>query len=111
MYEIWLIINTFYELALMNLTLVVVVFMLWLALMLFTGVQKEQPWSRGIKPALLVAVVVWVVSFALIPGMTKSSFANVTYIVDYMVVAGVAAAIAGLVGLFVGPLYLLLKKS
>jgi len=110
MYEIWLIINTFYELALANLGLVIGVLVIWLALMVVTQLKKSQPWRKGVKPALLVAIVVWAVSFALVPGLTKSSFANVTYIVDYLVVAGVAAAIAGLVALFVGPLYLLSKS-
>ena len=110
MYEIWLILNTFYELAMANLGLVVTVLVLWLALMVFAGFRKSAPWCRGIKPALLVAVVVWVVSFALVPSMTKSSFADVTYFIDYLVVAGVAAACAGLVAAFVWPLSLLVRK-
>lgn len=111
MYEIWLIINTFYELALMNIGLVLTVLILWIALMAVAASKKTQPWCQAIKPALILAVVVWVISFALVPGMTKSSFANVTYIVDYMVVAGVAAAVAGLVAIFFAPLYLLVKKG
>lgn len=110
MYEIWLIINTFYELALMNLGLVVGVFVVWAGLMVVTQIKKTQPWCASVKPALLVAVLVWVVSFMLVPSMTKSSFANVTYILDYLVVAGVAAAIAGLVAVFVAPLYLLGRR-
>lgn len=110
MYEIWLIINTFYELALMNIGLIVGVFVVWAGLMLATQFKKTQPWCTSVKPALLVAVLVWVVSFMLVPSMTKSSFANVTYILDYLVVAGVAAAIAGLVAVFVAPLYLLVRR-
>lgn len=111
MYEIWLIINTFYELALMNLGLVMAVLVIWLALMAVTQMKKSLPWSCAVKPALLVAVVIWLVSFVLVPSMTKSSFANVTYVVDYLVVAGVAAAVAGLVAVFVAPIYLLVKKA
>lgn len=111
MYEIWLIINTFYELALMNLGLVIGVLVVWLAVMVVAQMKKTQPWYTSVKPALLVALVVWVVSFMLVPGMTKSSFENVTYILDYLVVAGVAAAIAGLVAVFVAPLYLLVKRT
>lgn len=110
MYEIWLIINTFYELALANLGLVLTVLVLWLLLMSVTQFMKTSPWLKGVKPALLVAAVVWVISIFLVPGATKSSFANVTYIVDWLVVIGVALAVAGLVALFVGPLYLLIKK-
>src|SRR5690554_2762829 len=102
MYEIWLIINTFYELALANLALVLGVFIVWAILMGLTWQRKSKPWGAGVKPALLAAVAVWIISFMLIPGMTKSSFANVTYILDWLVVAGVAAAIAGLAALFIG---------
>lgn len=111
MYEIWLIINTFYELALMNLGLVIGVLVVWLAVMVVAQMKKTQPWCASIKPALLVALVVWVVSFMLVPSMTKSSFENVTYILDYLVVAGVAAAVAGLVAVFAAPIYLLIKRT
>lgn len=110
MYEIWLIINTFYELALMNLGLVVSTLIIWIALMAIAAKNKTKCWCSGIKPAALVAIVVWVIAFMLIPGITKSSFADVTYIVDYMVVAGVALACAGIVGAFVWPIYLIARR-
>lgn len=110
MYELWLIINTFYELTMMNIGLVLLVLVIWLALMVAAGMKKNLPWCKGFVPALVVAVPVWIVSFAMMPGWTKSSFDNVTYILDYMVVAGLAAAFAGLVAVFVWPLYLLIRR-
>lgn len=110
MYEIWLIINTFYELALANLGLVLAMLIVWLVLMVIAAVKKAQPWKQGIKPALLVAAVVWVISFIMVPGLTRSSFANVTYIIDYMVVAGLALVCAGLAAAFVWPLYMLVRR-
>lgn len=46
MYEIWLIINTFYELAMANLGLVIGVLAAWLALMVVAGMKKHPP---GVK--------------------------------------------------------------
>lgn len=110
MYELWLIINTFYELTMMNIGLVLLVLVIWLALMVAAGMKKSLPWGKGFVPALVVAILVWVVCFVMMPGWTKSSFDNVTYILDYMVVAGLAAAFAGLVAVFVWPLYLLIRR-
>ena len=110
MYEIWLVINTFYELTLANLGLVLGTLIAWLALMLLTQFKKDLPWSKGVKPALLVAVVFWMIFFVALPGLTKSSFASVISILDWLTVAGVAAGFAGLLALFVGPLYLLAKR-
>lgn len=110
MYEIWLIINTFYELALANLSLVLVTLILWLVLMVIAMFTKRLPWRKGIKPAILIGMVLWVFYFVMMPGWTKSSFANVTYILDWLVLGGVTTAFAALSALFIWPLYLILKR-
>lgn len=110
MYEIWLILNTFYELALMHLGAVVGVLVVWLVLMAVTGLKKKQPWSKGLLPALIVAVPTWILCFVMIPGWTKSSFDHVNGVLDVLTVAGVAAALAGLLAVFVWPVYLLLRR-
>ncbi len=111
MYEIWLILNTFYELTLANLGLVVALLVIWLAVMVAAGAKKRIPWSRGLKPAVVAAVVAWVMAFVLVPSATRSAFANVTYFWDYLVLAGVALACAGLVAAFVWPVSLLLRRA
>ena len=110
MYEIWLITNTFYELALANLSLVLSTLIVWLALMLVTQFRKNLPWSKGIKFATVIGVLAWLAFFVLVPGLTKSSFSSVNSVIDWLAVAGVAAGFAGLLALFVGPLYLLAKR-
>ena len=110
MYEIWLIINTFYELALANLGLVLVTLILWLVLMVIAMFTKRLPWRKGIKPAILIGMVLWVFYFVMMPGWTKSSFANVTYILDWLTLGGVTTAFAALSALFIWPLYLILKR-
>lgn len=110
MYEIWLIINTFYELALANLGLVLSTLIVWLALMLVTQFRKNLPWSKGIKFATVIGVLAWLAFFVLVPGLTKSSFSSINSVIDWLAVAGVAAGFAGLLALFVGPLYLLAKR-
>lgn len=110
MYELWLVINTFYELALVNLGLVLSILAVWLLLMLVTQFSKKLSWGKGIKVAIAVGMVAWLVFFMMVPGLTNSSFASVNSIVDWFTVAGVAAGLAALVALFVGPLYLLVKR-
>lgn len=110
MYEIWLVINTFYELALANLGLVLSTLIAWLVLMLVTQFGKKLPWGRGIKAAIAVGLVAWVAFFVLVPSLTKSSFAEVNSVIDWLSVAGVAAGFAGLLAIFIGPLYLLVKR-
>ena len=110
MYEIWLILNTFYELALANLGLVLGTLIVWLMLMLVTQFNKKLPWSKGVKAAIIVALVAWVIFFALAPGLTKSSFEYVNSMIDWLAVGGISAAFAGLLALFIGPIYLLIKR-
>ena len=111
MYEIWLVINTFYELALANLSWVLSTLMVWLVLMLVTQVSKKLPWGQGIKAAIVIGVLAWLAFFVLVPGLTKSCFAEVNSVIDWLTVAGVAAGFAGLLAIFVGPLYLLVKRA
>lgn len=110
MYEIWLIINTFYELALANLGLVLSTIVVWLILMLVTQFKKSLPWGNGAKAAAVIGLVAWAIFFVMVPGLSKSSFASVNSIVDWLIVAGVAGGFACLLALFVGPIYLLAKR-
>lgn len=110
MYEIWLVINTFYELALANLGWVLSTLIVWLILMVATQFKKKLPWSKGIKAAVTIGIIAWVGFFFMVPSLTKSSFASVNSIIDWLAVIGVAGAFAGLLALFIGPLYLLVKR-
>ena len=94
MYEIWLIINTIYELALANLSWVLSTLVIWLMLMLVTQFSKKLPWSTGVKAAVVVGLIAWVIFFALVPSLTKSSFEYVNSVIDWLAVGGVAAAFA-----------------
>ena len=96
MYEIWLIINTFYELALANLGLVLGTLIIWLVLMVIAMFTKRLPWRKGIKPAILIGMVLWVFYFVMMPGWTKSSFANVTYILDWLTLGGVTTRLCSI---------------
>lgn len=110
MYEVWLILNTFYELALANLGVVLGTLIAWLMLMLMTQFSKKLPWSKGVKAAIVVGLAAWVIFFALVPSLTKSSFKYVNSVIDWLAVGGVSVAFAGLLALFIGPIYLLIKR-
>lgn len=68
------------------------------------------PWSKGVKAAVVVRLIAWMVFFALVSGLTKSFFEYVNSVIDWLVVGGVSAAFACLLALFVGPIYLLIKR-
>jgi hypothetical protein len=83
MYEIWLTLNILFELGLLYLPVVVGTALLWLVLMGLAATRGNAGWSKAIKPALAIFVVVTAITFFITPGMTQSSFANMGYWVDW----------------------------
>ena len=110
MYEIWRIINTFYELALANLGWVLSTLIVWLILMLATQFKYKLPWRKDVKAATTIGIIAWIGFFYMVPSLTKASFASVNSVIDWLTVAGVAGAFAGLLAIFVGSFYLLIKR-
>jgi len=83
MYEIWLTLNILFELGLMYLPVVVGTAALWLVLMVVAARRGKPAWCKAIKPAIVVGLAVTAITFAITPGLTQSSFANVSYWVDW----------------------------
>ena len=83
MYEIWLTLNILFELGLQYLPVVIGTALLWLILMALAANRRNAGWGKAIRPALVVFVVVTAITFFITPGMTKSSFANMGYWVDW----------------------------
>ena len=83
MYEIWLTLNILFELGLQYLPVVIGAALLWLILMAFAARRGNAGWGKAIWPALVAFVVVTAITFFITPGMTKSSFANMGYWVDW----------------------------
>ncbi len=111
MYEIWLTLNILFELALQYLPLVLGVGALWLVLMVLAASRGNAGWSAALKPAFVVFLVVTAITFFITPGMTKSSFANMGYWVDWGNLFLYAAAFGGVGAALTWPLAAMMRRA
>ena len=111
MYEIWLTLNILYELGLQYLPVVIGTALLWLALMAVAAARGRAGWGAALKPAIAIAVVVTAITFFITPGMTKSSFANMGYWVDWMNLFFYAAAFGAVAAALAWPIAASLRRA
>ena len=109
LYEIWLGLNIFWELALANPGVIAAIGGAWLLLAAFVLSRKPlcsacAAWRAAMSRALMLAVAIGAVAFFLIPGATQSSFDAMGYWLDWATVTGLAAASAGIAFAFLLPL-------
>ena len=105
MYEIWLTLNIVYELMWMYLPAVVVL-LLVLALVYGRALQrKECQWRAAIRPTLMVAVVVAILSLWLVPVSTHSTLADMAYWVDWANLMALCAGVALVAAAIVWPVF------
>lgn len=102
MYEIWLFLVMFWELALLNLPVV-------LPALAFSLLGWAMVWrgpaclGGGLKRAFVAGVVAALAAFVLLPGMVQSSFSELRYWLDWAALAGFSVAIGGLIGALLWP--------
>ncbi|MBS7351308.1 MAG: hypothetical protein KIG95_14395 [Comamonas sp.] len=101
MYEIWLVLNIVYEIALSIWPTLLVLLLIWLVLLV---VARKRLNSCAIRPAMMLAAVVAVVLFFATPALTKSSFSEMGYWVDWANLLGVAAGFGVAAGVFFLPI-------
>ncbi len=104
MYEIWLMLNIVWEIALEQWPLLLVVAVLWLALMGTTWRSAGTGWRAGLLPALGVGVVTAIVAALVLPGLTRSTLSDMGYWLDWAALLGLAVAVGGAVAAFAWPL-------
>jgi hypothetical protein len=104
MYEIWLMLNIVWEIALGLVPLLLLAAALWLALMGTSWRTAGTHWRAGLLPALGVGVVTAIVAALLVPGWTRSTLADMGYWVDWATLLGLAAAAGGVAAAFSWPL-------
>ncbi|MGB3450270.1 MAG: hypothetical protein WBA58_07205 [Giesbergeria sp.] len=108
MYEIWLVINIVYEIALTVWPLLILALVMWLALM---WPARSRLGGQSLRHALVLGAVAVVTLFFSLPSLTHSSFANMGYWVDWANLLAMALALGTLCGLFLWPLLALHLKS
>ena len=110
MYEIWLMLNIVWE-TLLGAWPLVLALLLAIALAFVAALSRGDGDWRGAWPlALAGACGVGVLSFLLLPTLTRSSLAELKYWVDWTALAGIAAGAAVLAAALLLPLAVLLKR-
>ena len=110
MYEIWLVMNIAWEIALGIWPLLAIALLAWLALATGALLRRTSQWRRSLPPAIGIAAIGAVALFLSVPGMTRSSLGELGYWVDWANLLAIALAGGGAVLAFAWPL-LSLRQS
>lgn len=111
MYEIWLTLNILFELGMQYLPAVIGTVVLWLALMLFAATRPGAGWKKALAPAFIIGLIATAITFSITPAMTKSSFANMGYWVDWMNLFFYAAAFGAVAAALAWPIAACLHRK
>ena len=104
MYEIWLMLNIVWEMALGVWPWLLALAVLWLLLMARALRRPGSAWRGSLPGAIALAALAAIFVFALAPGWVQSGLANLKYWVDWANLLGIAAAGGGVVLALVWPL-------
>lgn len=104
MYEIWLVMNILWELALSIWPVLLLLALVWGGLLVFAGIRRGC-WLAGFKPALTLGALTGVLAFFLVPSAVQSSLANMDYWVDWANLLAVSGGFAVAMLVFVWPLF------
>jgi uncharacterized membrane protein YdjX (TVP38/TMEM64 family) len=104
MYEIWLMLNIVWEIALGIWPLLLAGAVLWLALLGTAWRQDGRHWRTSTWPALGIGAAVAVVAALVLPGSIGSTLSDMGYWVDWGMLLALAAAAGGVAVAFAWPL-------
>ena len=91
MYEIWLVINILWEIALGLWPVLLLVAVTW-AFLVLRAFTRGAAWQRSLGLALVIGVGVALLLIPLVPGAIGSSLSDMGYWVDWANLLGIAAA-------------------
>lgn len=111
MYELWLVLNIVWEIALGLWPLLLGAGVLWAVLMGTAWRRPGTRWAAGLPLALGVAAVVAVAAVVLVPPSTRSSLSEMAYWVDWANLLAVAAGFGAAALLFAWPLSAMRKSA
>lgn len=104
MYEIWLMMNIAWELALTIWPVLLGLVVLWLVLATRARRHAGAAWRASLPGALALAALVAIALFFLIPGWVRSSLSELKYWVDWANLLGIAGGGGALALAFAWPL-------
>ena len=111
MYEIWLMLNIVWELALSIWPWLLALAVLWLVLLMLARGGRGADWRACLPKAIALGLILGLVIFFVTPLWSKSSLGETKYWVDRANLIGIAVAWAVAGTLFAWPLLTWLRKS
>ena len=111
MYEIWLMLNIVWELALSIWPWLLALAVLWLVLLMLARGARGADWRACLPKAIVLGLILGLVIFFVTPMWSKSSLGEMKYWVDWAFLIGIAVAWAVAGTLFAWPLLTWLRKS
>ena len=104
MYEIWLVMNILWELALGVWPLLLGAAVLWAVLMATALARPGTRWGVGLPLAVVAGLLVAAAAVVALPGLTRASLSDMGYWVDWINLLGIAAAFGAVAAAFAWPL-------
>jgi hypothetical protein len=104
MYEIWLAMNIFWEIAMSIWPALLVAALAWIALVVVALRRPGARWRAGLGTAAIAGIGVMLVSIVVVPYLTKSSLAEMGYWVDWANLAAIGAGFGAIAAAYVWPL-------
>lgn len=111
MYEIWLVLNIVWEIALGIWPLLTAAALLWLVLMAIASRRPGTRWGAALPVTLGLALVVGLVAGVGLPSTVGSSLKEMGYWVDWANLAAIAAGVAAAAAAFAWPLLAMRRKA
>jgi hypothetical protein len=107
MYEIWLMLNIAWEIALGVWPVLVLSAMAWLVLTGIAVRRAPHRWGRAAAVAVGAGAIATLIAFLALPALTRSSLSELSYWVDWASLAGLALGAGAVVALFALPIAVL----
>ena len=110
-YDIWLGLNIFWEIALGAFPIILLAAFIWLILAGIALSKKPIKWCAVTRTALIPAAIVTVLMFVLFPGQSHATLADMGYWVDWAVLSAIALGFGALAFLYAVPALIIFKRS
>lgn len=92
MYEVWLMLNIVWELALAVWPWLAALLALWIVFLFMARGRRGEAWRSTFPGAIVLGVLVAAIIFFVTPSWSKSSLGEMKYWVDWANLLGIAAA-------------------
>lgn len=110
-YDLWLGLNIFWEIALNMLPTILLAAFIWLILAGIALSKRSIKWCAVSRIALIPAALVTAVMFVLFPGQSHATLADMGYWVDWTVLSAIALGFGALTFLYAVPALIIFRRT